>query len=93
MIRTIVHHRAPILLLAVCTLLFGILSYAKLPRENNPDVKIPLVMVTTPYIGVSPEDVESLIPATSFSTGMVIKLDHHTRGKRGGGDQGSQDHQ
>jgi len=57
----IVKHRAPVLLLLVCTFIFGLVSYSNLPRENNPDVKIPVVMVTTPYIGVSPEDVENLV--------------------------------
>jgi len=61
MIRYIVRHRAPVLLLLVCTFLLGLVSYAGLPRENNPDVKIPFVMVTTPYPGVSPQDVESLV--------------------------------
>ncbi|MBK7761004.1 MAG: efflux RND transporter permease subunit [Deltaproteobacteria bacterium] len=31
-----------------------------LPREAAPDIKIPVVLVSTPYIGVSPEDIESL---------------------------------
>ncbi len=61
MIRYIVQHRAPVLLLLLCTLIMGALSYSILPRENNPDVKIPIVMVTTPYIGVSPEDIEGLV--------------------------------
>lgn len=61
MIRFIIGHRAPVLLLIVITFLFGLVSYSSLPRENNPDVKIPIVMVTTPYVGVSPQDVESLV--------------------------------
>lgn len=61
MIRYIVQHRAPVLLLLFCTLIMGALSYSALPRENNPDVKIPFVMVTTPYVGVSPEDIEGLV--------------------------------
>ncbi len=32
-----------------------------LPRESSPDVKIPMVMVVTPYSGASPEDVENLV--------------------------------
>ena len=61
MIGFIVRHRAPVLLLLICTLLFGISSYQNLPRESNPDVQIPLVMVVTPYTGVSPKDIESLV--------------------------------
>ena len=54
--------RAPIVwLVTVCVFLFGLGTYVSLPREASPDVEIPVVMVTTPYIGVSPEDIESLV--------------------------------
>ncbi len=49
------------MLVLVCIFLFGIVSYAQLPREANPDVKIPFVTVTTPYAGVSPKDIETLV--------------------------------
>jgi len=39
----------------------GISAYITLPRESSPDVNIPLVIVSTPYFGVSPEDIETLI--------------------------------
>ena len=61
MIDYIVKHRAPVLLVTACIFLFGLFSYATLPRESNPDIKIPVVMVTTPYAGVSPKDVETLV--------------------------------
>lgn len=61
MIRFFVQHRAPILLITLCTFLFGMISYARLPRESSPDVKIPFVMVSTPYVGVSPKDIETLV--------------------------------
>src|SRR5690606_33432640 len=32
-----------------------------LPREAAPDVKIPFVTITTPYPGVSPKDIETLV--------------------------------
>ncbi len=40
---------------------WGILSYIKIPREAAPDIQIPLLIVTIPFPGASPEDVESLI--------------------------------
>ncbi len=61
MIRFIVRHRAPVLLIFACIFLFGLISYVRLPREANPDITVPVVMVTTPYPGVSPKDVESLV--------------------------------
>jgi multidrug efflux pump len=39
----------------------GLYSYRTLPREAAPDVKIPILIVTTPYIGVSGADIETLI--------------------------------
>ena len=39
----------------------GLVSYFSLPREAAPDVKIPYMIVTTIYPGVSPEDIETLI--------------------------------
>ncbi|MCO4771051.1 MAG: efflux RND transporter permease subunit [Deltaproteobacteria bacterium] len=54
--------RSPAVMLAVaCLVIFGAISYVGLPRESAPDVKIPVVMVTTVYTGVAPADVESLI--------------------------------
>ena len=61
MISFVVKNRAPVLLVLVTLILFGITSYVSLPREANPDVKIPFVTVTTPYPGVSPKDVETLV--------------------------------
>ncbi len=61
MIRYAIHHATTIVVLTALTFIFGWVSYRALPRENFPDVKIPLILVTTPYIGVSPSDVEALI--------------------------------
>jgi multidrug efflux pump subunit AcrB/outer membrane protein TolC len=61
MIRWLVRHAPSVVLLILCVVSFGALSYATLPREASPDVKIPVVLVTTPYIGVAPADIESLV--------------------------------
>ncbi len=39
----------------------GIASYRGLPRESFPEIKIPLIIVSTPYPGASPRDVESQV--------------------------------
>lgn len=39
----------------------GISSFLLLPRESLPDIVFPAAIITTPYIGASPEDVESLV--------------------------------
>ncbi|MBK8166089.1 MAG: efflux RND transporter permease subunit [bacterium] len=46
--------------MALATIL-GLKSYLELPRESSPDVKIPFVMVTAPYAGTSPADMENLV--------------------------------
>ncbi len=61
MIRFMVRNRATVMLVVVCVFLFGMLSYQSLPRESAPDVEVPFVMVSTPYVGVAPKDIESLI--------------------------------
>ena len=61
MIAGLVRRASTVLLITACVFIFGALSYATLPREAAPDIDIPVVMVTTPYPGVSPQDIESLI--------------------------------
>jgi multidrug efflux pump len=39
----------------------GIVSYITLPRESAPDVKIPFMIISTVYAGVSPADMENLV--------------------------------
>ncbi|WKZ68314.1 MAG: efflux RND transporter permease subunit [Melioribacteraceae bacterium] len=56
-----IDNRTSIFILVFIIIIFGITSYNSLPREASPDVQIPLVIVSTPYFGVSPEDIESLI--------------------------------
>ncbi len=56
-----VDNKVAVYLLMVLILMFGWSSYTGLPREATPDVKIPLVIVAIPYIGVSPVDIEGLI--------------------------------
>lgn len=61
MIRWLVHHSTTVLIAVICVTMFGTLSYVTLPRESTPDITIPVVLISTPYVGVSPEDVEGLV--------------------------------
>ena len=40
---------------------WGIYAFLKLPRESNPEVKIPVAVITDVYPGASPADVEELV--------------------------------
>ncbi len=55
--------RNPRLLVLLLIIIFslGIFSYQNLPRRLNPEIKIPLVIVSTVLPGASPTDVESLV--------------------------------
>jgi multidrug efflux pump len=59
--NTALRNRTSVLVLTVLITIVGIVSFALLPRESFPQIKVPNVMVITPYPGVSPEDVESLV--------------------------------
>lgn len=40
---------------------WGLYSFYTLPRESNPEIKIPIAIVTTVYPGASPSDVEEFV--------------------------------
>jgi multidrug efflux pump subunit AcrB len=56
-----VDNKVTVYILVALLSLFGISSYSSLPREAAPDITIPLVIVSIPYIGVSPTDMEGLV--------------------------------
>ncbi|GAB4220281.1 MAG: multidrug efflux RND transporter permease subunit VexF [Acidobacteriota bacterium] len=56
-----IENRTVVWVLILAIVIVGSVSYMTLPREAAPDIPIPFVVVTTPYEGVSPEDVESSI--------------------------------
>ncbi|MEE1576096.1 MAG: efflux RND transporter permease subunit [Deltaproteobacteria bacterium] len=53
--------------------LWGYISYRQIPREAAPDIQIPLLIVTIPFPGASPEDVESLITNKAEQELQTIK--------------------
>ena len=59
--NTAIDYRTTILVLTLVLTLGGIYSYVTIPKEANPSIEIPNIIVTTIYPGASPDDVESLI--------------------------------
>ena len=53
--------------------LAGFNAYKSIPREAAPDIQIPLLIVTIPFPGASPEDVESLITNKAEQELQTIK--------------------
>jgi multidrug efflux pump subunit AcrB len=56
----VTNFRVVILLILVITL-WGLYAFFSLPRESNPEVNIPIAIVTTFYPGASPSDVEEFV--------------------------------
>ncbi|MBI5476958.1 MAG: efflux RND transporter permease subunit [Ignavibacteriales bacterium] len=56
-----VDNKVVVYILMVMIVIFGWTSYNRLPREATPEVLIPWIIVATPYVGVSPVDIEGLI--------------------------------
>lgn len=65
----IVNFRVVILLIMLLTGL-GIYAFSVLPRESNPEVKIPIAIVMTTYPGASPADIEELV-SKKIETGIA----------------------
>ncbi|MBW1710421.1 MAG: efflux RND transporter permease subunit [Deltaproteobacteria bacterium] len=49
------------LLAVVLPVVAGIVAYQNLPKEGNPEITVPVIIVITPYVGASPNEVESLV--------------------------------
>lgn len=60
-IDTAIRLRVSALVLTALVSLGGVYAYVSLPKESNPSIEIPNIVITTIYPGASPKDVESLI--------------------------------
>ena len=56
-----INHRLTVYVLIGLILVAGGTTYVSLPRESFPEVKISLIVVSTVYPGVAPEDMETLV--------------------------------
>ncbi len=54
-------HKTSVFVLLTIITIGGLISYNSLPVESFPDIKQPIVYVATPYVGVSPLDLETLV--------------------------------
>ncbi len=54
-------HRLSVFVLLFIVVVTGSYSYLKLPKESEPDITIPYIVIHTAYFGVSPNDIENLI--------------------------------
>lgn len=56
-----VDNRVAVYIIVLIIVIFGFQSYMSMPREAAPDITIPYVIVSVPYPGVSPIDMEGLV--------------------------------
>ncbi|MEI7498015.1 MAG: efflux RND transporter permease subunit [Candidatus Falkowbacteria bacterium] len=71
----VTNFRVVVLMIILLTIM-GVYSFLQLPRESNPEVKIPIAVVAVSYPGVGPSDVEELVTKkieTSLSSLKDIK--------------------
>ncbi len=60
-IASIIDRSRTILSLFCVILLAGLISYLSIPLESNPDVSVPVIVITIPHEGISPQDAERLL--------------------------------
>ncbi|MDL1893560.1 efflux RND transporter permease subunit, partial [Sphingobacteriales bacterium CHB3] len=56
-----VDNKVAVYIFILLIVMIGWNAYQGLPREAAPDVKIPYIIVTVPYIGVATADIEGLV--------------------------------
>ncbi|MBZ0256819.1 efflux RND transporter permease subunit, partial [bacterium] len=56
-----VKNRITTMVVIFIIIVVGSYAYSILPRESFPDITIPNIIITTPYEGVAPSDIENLI--------------------------------
>ncbi|MCT4595458.1 MAG: efflux RND transporter permease subunit [Anaeromicrobium sp.] len=49
------------LLLIILVMYLGWLSFSQMPKEINPEIRLPYINITTTYTGASPEEIENLV--------------------------------
>jgi len=61
LIRAALSRSRPVLLILILILVAATSSYINIPKEADPDVAIPIIYVSIPHDGISPEDAERLL--------------------------------
>jgi multidrug efflux pump len=56
-----IKRRKVVLGVTLIACLFGFFAYLSMPREAQPDIKLPYIYIAVPFPGVSPEDAERLL--------------------------------
>lgn len=60
-INWFIDHKTSVFVLLFIVIIAGFTSYVNLPVESFPQIKQPVVIVSVPYIGAAPSDMETLV--------------------------------
>ncbi|WP_339052206.1 efflux RND transporter permease subunit [Candidatus Lariskella endosymbiont of Epinotia ramella] len=60
-IQSFVDRKRASIMLLIMVALCGYVAFLKIPKESNPDVKVPMIYVLITYEGISPEDGQRLL--------------------------------
>ncbi|MFP6808440.1 MAG: efflux RND transporter permease subunit [Pseudomonadales bacterium] len=60
-ISSVMDRSRTVLLVFVVILMMGVVAYSGIPVESQPDVSVPIIVVTVPLEGIAPEDAERLL--------------------------------
>ncbi len=56
-----IKNKTSIYLVMLFVSIWGVMEFVTLPKEQFPDIVIPTIYVSTPYVGNSPKDIENLV--------------------------------
>ena len=56
-----VKNRTTVFFITGIILLFGVKAYNNMPKESFPEITLPTIVISAPYPGNSPENIEKLI--------------------------------
>ncbi len=74
-----IRNPVPVIMLFVALTLAGLISFPKLGVQDQPDVELPAVIVTVPYPGVPPSQLESEVTRKiEDAVSSVVGLEHIT---------------
>jgi len=60
-LRALIDRRIVVIISLILLLYIGKAAYVNIPKESNPDIKLPIFQISVYYRGVSPEDSERLL--------------------------------
>lgn len=63
-IKTAVKRRVTVMMIFVCIVMLGLVSFGRLGMDLMPDMEIPVALVMTTYSGAGSEEVESMVTET-----------------------------